>query len=73
MTFCLSHSMTKQQNDLCTQQSLGSAWASSQSDQFAVHFMGYRVDKDSNLLRPDSEDWSEQVILFVLLCSGLFW
>ena len=72
-----------QQKDLCTQQRLWSAWASTQSDQFSLYAQW--TAKDRRFLHVDSEDWWDrvdaqadqsslgaQVILMVLSCCSSF-
>ena len=43
-----------QQNDICTQRRLGSAWAFAQSDQSSL--CALRIAKDPRFLYADSED-----------------
>ena len=45
-----------QQNDLCTQRRLRSAWASAQSDQSLPSLCALRITSDLRLLHADSED-----------------
>ena len=72
-----------QQNDLCSQRRLRSAWASAQSDQSLRCAFMQRVAKDPRFLHADSEDWLDwadaqadlsslgaHVILLVLSCCG---
>ena len=81
----MSHTTTNQQNDLCTQQRLRSAWASAQSDQSSL--CAHWVAKVPMLLHANSEDqyliedsdqtgqmprliWVFAAILLVLSCCG---
>ena len=49
-----AHAWQNQQNHLCAQRRLGSAWASAQTDQFSL--WAQYVAKDPRFLHVDSED-----------------
>ena len=51
---CWTAAWQNQQNDLCAQRRLRSAWASAQSDQFSL--CAHWVAKDPMFLHADSED-----------------